>query len=172
VTKSGTNSLHGSGFEFLRNTALNAKNYFSLPTDKTPVFRQNQFGGTLGGPIRKDKTFFVDYQGTRQTQAPTVNVQMPSLANFNGDFSDSAAALTSGVHLSRVRHRHGTGHRSAGVVLQSARRGGESDQTEANNDAGLAAHPSGRWATNCPRIEFYAPARQKTQSLSAKGEEI
>ncbi len=89
VTKSGTNSLHGSGFKFLRNTALHAKNYFSLPTDKTPVFRQNQFGGTLGGPIRKDKTFFfVDYQGTRQTQAPTVNVQMPSPANFNGDFSD------------------------------------------------------------------------------------
>src|SRR5579864_7856846 len=74
VTKSGTNGLHGSGFEFLRNTALDAKNYYSLPTDKTPVFRQNQFGGTFGGPIRKDKTFFfVDYQGTRRTQAPTVN---------------------------------------------------------------------------------------------------
>jgi len=74
VTKSGTNSFHGSGFEFLRNTALDAKNYYSLPTDKTPVFRQNQFGGTFGGPIRKDKTFFfVDYQGTRRTQAPTVN---------------------------------------------------------------------------------------------------
>ena len=99
VTKSGTNALHGSGFEFLRNTALDAKNYFSLPTDKTPVFRQNQFGGTLGGPIRKDKTFFfVDYQGTRQTQAPTVNVQMPSVANLNGDFSDSAAALTNSVN--------------------------------------------------------------------------
>jgi carboxypeptidase family protein len=99
VTKSGTNGLHGSGFEFLRNTALDAKNYFALPTDKTPVFRQNQFGGTLGGPIRKDKTFFfVDYQGTRQTQAPTVNVQMPSVANFNGDFSDSAAALTNSVN--------------------------------------------------------------------------
>lgn len=98
VTKSGTNGLHGSGFEFLRNTALDAKNYFALPTDKTPVFRQNQFGGTLGGPIRKDKTFFfVDYQGTRQTQAPTVNVQMPSVANFSGDFSDSASLLTGTV---------------------------------------------------------------------------
>ena len=99
VTKSGTNGLHGSGFEFLRNTAFDAKNYFSLPTDKTPVFRQNQFGGTLGGPIRKDKTFFfLDYQGWRQTQAPTVNVQMPSVANFGGDFSDSAAALTNSVN--------------------------------------------------------------------------
>jgi carboxypeptidase family protein/TonB-dependent receptor-like protein len=99
VTKSGTNTFHGSGFEFLRNTALDAKNYFSLPTDKTPVFRQNQFGGTFGGPLRKDKTFFfVDYQRTRQTQAPTVNTLMPSVANFNGDFSDSAAALTNSVN--------------------------------------------------------------------------
>jgi len=89
VTKSGTNALHGSGFEFLRNTALDAKNYFSLPTDPTPVFRQNQFGGTFGGPIRKDKTFFfIDYQGTRQTRGLTQNQQMPSLANRSGDFSD------------------------------------------------------------------------------------
>ncbi len=99
VTKSGSNGFHGSGFEFLRNTSLDAKNYFSLPTDKTPVFRQNQFGGTFGGPIRKDKTFFfVDYQGTRQTQAPTVNIQMPSAANFTGDFSDSTALLTNSVN--------------------------------------------------------------------------
>ncbi|MGA8762087.1 MAG: TonB-dependent receptor, partial [Candidatus Sulfotelmatobacter sp.] len=95
VTKSGSNGFHGSGFEFLRNTSLDAKNYYSLPTDKTPVFRQNQFGGTFGGPIRKDKTFFfVDYQATRQTQAPTVNTQMPSAQNFTGDFSDSAGLFT------------------------------------------------------------------------------
>ena len=99
VTKSGTNQLHGSGFEFLRNTALDAKNYFSLPTDKTPVFRQNQFGGTLGGPIVKDKTFFfADYQGTRQTQAPTVNLQVPSVANFGGNFADSAGNLAGVVN--------------------------------------------------------------------------
>ena len=101
VTKSGSNGFHGSGFEFLRNTALDAKNFFSLPTDKTPVFRQNQFGGTFGGPIRKDKTFFfVDYQGTRQTQAPTINQQMPSFPqNFSGDFSDYAAPFSSGTAL-------------------------------------------------------------------------
>jgi len=98
VTKSGTNKIHGSAFDFLRNTALDAKNYFAAPTDKTPVFRQNQFGGTLGGPIKHDKTFFfIDYQGTRQTQAPTVNTQMPSSINFNGDFSDSVDAFTTGV---------------------------------------------------------------------------
>ncbi len=89
VTKSGENAFHGSGFEFLRNTALDAKNYFALPTDKTPVFRQNQFGGTFGGPIKRDKTFFfLDYQGTRQVQAPTVNTQVPSVDNFSGNFQD------------------------------------------------------------------------------------
>jgi hypothetical protein len=95
VTKSGTNQFHGSGFEFLRNTVFDAKNYYSQPTDKTPVFQQNQFGGTFGGPIKKDKTFFfVDYQGTRQNQAPTINVQMPSSPNFTGNFSDSTDSLT------------------------------------------------------------------------------
>jgi Carboxypeptidase regulatory-like domain len=99
VTKSGSNRLHGSGFEFLRNTSLDAKNYFSLPTDPTPVFRQNQFGGTLGGPIRKDKTFFfIDYQGTRQTRGLTQNQQMPSLADRSGDLSDQADALVNTVN--------------------------------------------------------------------------
>src|ERR1017187_9449919 len=99
ITKSGSNGFHGSGFDFLRNTSLDAKNFFSLPTDKTPVFRQNQFGGTFGGPIKKNKTFFfVDYQGTRRTKAPTVNYQMPSALNFTGDFSDSTALLTNSVN--------------------------------------------------------------------------
>jgi len=95
VTKSGTNQFHGSGFEFLRNTALDATQYFS---SSVPVFRQNQFGGTFGGPIKKDKTFFfLDYQGTRQTQASPVNTQLPSVGTFTGDFSDSAASLTGSV---------------------------------------------------------------------------
>ncbi len=93
VTKSGSNAFHGSGFEFLRNTSLDAKNYYALSTDKTPVFRQNMFGGTFGGPLVKDKTFFfVDYQGTRQTQAPTVNTQMPSVLNFGGNFLQQGQA--------------------------------------------------------------------------------
>ncbi len=95
VTKSGTNNFHGSGFEFLRNTALDATQYF---TDSVPVFRQNQFGSTFGGPIRKDKTFFfVDYQGTRQTQSSPATTTVPSAGNFTGDFSDSASSLTGSV---------------------------------------------------------------------------
>jgi hypothetical protein len=94
VTKSGTNAFHGSAFEFFRNTALDAKGFYDT---SVPVFRQNQFGGTFGGPIKKDKTFFfVDYQGTRQSQAPTENNQVPSPLNFTGDFSDYAAPFSSG----------------------------------------------------------------------------
>jgi hypothetical protein len=87
ITKSGGNRFHGSAFDFLRNTALDARNYFS-PT--RGVFRQNQFGGTVGGPIRKDKVFFfADYQGTRQTQGiDTPVIGVPSNADRTGDLSD------------------------------------------------------------------------------------
>jgi hypothetical protein len=87
VTKSGENQFHGNGFEFLRNTALDARNYFS-PTRGT--FRQNQFGGTFGGPIHRDKVFFfLDYQGTRQTQGiDTGDISVPSNADRTGNLLD------------------------------------------------------------------------------------
>ena len=66
ITKSGSNQLHGTVFDFLRNTDLDARNYFS---PERSFYRQNQFGGTVGGPIRQNKVFyFGDYQGTRQSQ--------------------------------------------------------------------------------------------------------
>ena len=66
VTRSGTNQLHGSAYEFLRNSAFDARNFFD-PTH-IPPFKRNQFGGSLGGPVRKDKTFlFADYEGLRQS---------------------------------------------------------------------------------------------------------
>jgi Carboxypeptidase regulatory-like domain/TonB dependent receptor len=93
VTKSGTNSFHGDAFEFLRNTDLDARNYFS-PT--RGAFDQNQFGGTLGGPIRKNKLFFfADYQGTRLTQGiDTGEIPVPSLLNRGGNLSDIASSLS------------------------------------------------------------------------------
>jgi hypothetical protein len=85
VTKSGTNAFHGDVFEFLRNTDLDARNYFS-PT--RGAYDQNQFGATLGGPIRKNTVFFfADYQGTRSTQGiDTGEIPVPSLAERAGDF--------------------------------------------------------------------------------------
>jgi hypothetical protein len=87
ITKSGSNAFHGDAFDFLRNTALDARNYFS-PT--RGLFRQNQFGGTLGGPIRRDRLFFfADYQGTRETQGiDSGNIPVPSNADRTGDLLD------------------------------------------------------------------------------------
>jgi hypothetical protein len=93
VTKAGTNALHGSLFEFLRNTDLDARNYFS-PT--RGAFNQNQFGATVGGPIRKNKIFFfADYQGTRSTQGvDTGQIPVPSLQDRSGNLSDLASSFT------------------------------------------------------------------------------
>jgi hypothetical protein len=86
VTKSGTNRYHGTAFDFLRNTDLDARNYYS---PSRGVYIQNQFGGTAGGPIRKDKIFwFGDYQGTRQIIGATQSFRVPSDADRNGDLSD------------------------------------------------------------------------------------
>src|ERR1700719_901675 len=97
VTKSGGNVFHGSLFEFLRNTALDAKSYFST---QRSIFQQNQYGGTLGGPIKPHKRFFfADYQGqhTKQGQDTGV-VAVPSAANRAGNFTDSASTLTGTVN--------------------------------------------------------------------------
>src|SRR5579863_4073471 len=96
VTKSGGNEVHGSAFEFLRNTALDARNFFS---PERSFYRQNQFGGTVGGPIRKNQVFFFgDYQGTRQSQGiDTGLIPVPSLAERSGDFSGVANELTGDV---------------------------------------------------------------------------
>lgn len=89
VLKSGTNNFHGELFEFLRNSAFDAKNYFDSPAFPIPPFKQNQFGGTIGGPIIKNRTFFFfDYQGTRIRQAQTDLSAVPSMAERGGNFSD------------------------------------------------------------------------------------
>jgi Carboxypeptidase regulatory-like domain/TonB dependent receptor len=97
VTKSGSNEFHGNVFEFLRNTDLDARNFFS-PT--RGIFQQNQFGGTLGGPIvRKKVFFFADYQGTRLKQGvDTGLIPVPSAADRAGDLSDLASSLTGSVN--------------------------------------------------------------------------
>ncbi len=97
VTKSGTNAFHGSGFDFLRNTVLDARGYFDPETAR---FDQNQFGGTLGGPVASDKVFFfTDYQGGRTSQGiETGRLPVPSLANRLGDFSTTPGALSGTVN--------------------------------------------------------------------------
>lgn len=93
VSKSGTNEFHGNLFEFLRNDALNARNFFAA---SKPVLRQNQFGGSLGGPVElpgyngKNRTFFfVSYQGIRIRQQNILTFFPPTAAELSGDFSQS-----------------------------------------------------------------------------------
>ncbi|HML18780.1 MAG TPA: TonB-dependent receptor [Bryobacteraceae bacterium] len=96
VSKSGSNGFHGDVFEFLRNTDLDARNFFDSTRG---AFRQNQFGGVIGGPIKRDKVFFfVDYQGTRTVEGiNSPETSVPSLADRTGNLSDMAGTLTGKV---------------------------------------------------------------------------
>jgi Carboxypeptidase regulatory-like domain len=88
VIKSGTNEFHGSAFEFLRNSAMDARDYFEDPTQHKAVFQQNQFGGTIGGPVKRDKLFFFgDYQGTEIRNPFAFISSVPTPAQRAGDFS-------------------------------------------------------------------------------------
>ena len=93
VTKSGSNQWHGDAFEFVRNKEFNARNFFAATVDP---LKRNQFGGTIGGPIRKDKTFlFVGYQGTRiRSQSGGQSAFIPTTANLQGDFSAYLSATS------------------------------------------------------------------------------
>ncbi|MFN7993552.1 MAG: TonB-dependent receptor [Bryobacteraceae bacterium] len=85
TTKQGTNQFHGSAFEFLRNNNMDARNFFSA---SRPSYQRNQFGGYVGGPIRKNKTFFFGgYEALRERKGLTYSGQVPTPAMLNGDFS-------------------------------------------------------------------------------------
>jgi outer membrane receptor protein involved in Fe transport len=105
ITRSGTNQFHGSVYEFLRNSALDARNFFD--GDKIPPFKRNQFGGAIGGPIFKNRTFFfADYEGIRQSKGITTVTFVPSQNARNGILSTgnvtvnpAAAAFFTFYHL-------------------------------------------------------------------------
>lgn len=119
-TKSGTNELHGDLFEFVRNEALNARNYFAPTTMPKPKFRRNQFGGTLGGPIAKNRMFFfVDYQGALQDVAQVRISTVPTALQRKGIFTepvsskvpliyDPATTTPSGSTLTRQQFANNT----------------------------------------------------------------
>jgi hypothetical protein len=88
TTKSGSNAFHGEAWEFLRNQMFDARGYFESPGQDKAPYKQNQFGATLGGPIKKDKAFFfVDYEGSRINQAQTDFSSVPVAGESTGDFS-------------------------------------------------------------------------------------
>jgi hypothetical protein len=92
TTKAGANVFHGNGFEFFRNQALNARNFFQSSNPVKPEYKRNQFGGTLGGPVVRDRTFFfADYQGQRQAIARTVTSTVPTALQRQGIFTEAIA---------------------------------------------------------------------------------
>jgi len=89
--KRGGNEWHGSIYEFLRNDVLDARNFFAPADQRQPKLRRNQFGGSIGGPIRKNTTFlFADFEGLRERRAITRLTNVPTAAERNGDFSTSS----------------------------------------------------------------------------------
>jgi outer membrane receptor protein involved in Fe transport len=88
--KSGSNQFHGGLFEFIRNEKLDAKNFFDDPDAPVPPLKRNQFGGLLGGPIVRNRTFFfADYQGTIERRSGTAQSTIPTVAEADGDFSNA-----------------------------------------------------------------------------------
>jgi hypothetical protein len=140
VSKAGSNAFHGGAFEFFRNTNLDAKGYFD-PTRS--AFNQNQFGGTIGGPIHRDKIFFfTDYQATRTTQGvSTGNISVPTMAERNGNFNDLTGSV-SGPYL-------------ASLLTQKLGR------TVHAGDAYATVFPDG----NIPQAAWAAPAKHLLQYI-------
>ena len=90
VTKSGTNQFHGTGYEFFRNAALDARNFFAPGSEPKPRYQRSQFGGSFGGPLVRDRLFFfTDYEGRRNREGITRLANVPTQAERNGDFSAS-----------------------------------------------------------------------------------
>jgi hypothetical protein len=94
ITKSGSNHFHGSLFEFVRNDVFDAENFFVKPTQSKPPFKQNQFGGSIGGPVQHDKTFFfADYEGERVRKSLTDTFTVPTAAEAAGNFTGSGITV-------------------------------------------------------------------------------
>jgi hypothetical protein len=103
ITRSGTNQIHGAAWEFLRNDVFDATNYFASTTEP---LKQNQFGVSLGGPIRKDKTFlFGFFEGFRNRQGKTTSATVPSVAQRSGDFSALCPEGFSGGFCNNPNHQ-------------------------------------------------------------------
>jgi hypothetical protein len=165
--KSGTNQFHGSGFWFIRSGVVDANpNYFS-PTSKVLPFQKNQFGGTLGGPILKDKLFlFGDYQATRQKQpdSPAFNT-VPTAKMRTGDFSDLI-----GTGLTSLPNASYSGCNTVtlanGTVINPAIPGPNSGLTAQNGGSGAIFDP-----TTCRQWDYNGqpnvidPARQNAAAI-------
>jgi hypothetical protein len=122
--KSGTNSFHGTLWEYLRNDAFNTHQYFDRPTDRIPEYRQNIFGGTLGGPFYKNKLFFFgDVQGNRVVNGTNEILTVPTTLERQGDFSELLNPLYTGgapIYLYQQRSGGGPNPQAPGTTIATA----------------------------------------------------
>jgi hypothetical protein len=120
ITRSGTNGFHGSVYEFLRNSALDARNFFEDPTVRKAPFKRNQFGGAVGGPIFKNRTFFfADFEGIRQSKGIAEVDTVPSLAARAGLMCSDPAGDPSTPKCSKHQLVAGAGTDANGVNLKA-----------------------------------------------------
>ena len=148
--KSGSNAFHGSVYEFHRNDAFDANNFFNNRAGRPkPDFKQNQFGGTLGGPIYRNKTFFFgDYQGLRINAGQTFLSTVPTMKMRNGDFSEISRVIydpltqpaVPGQHHPAQPLRSGVGQRHR-AALPGAEHGGHASPPAGRTDQQLPDQP-------------------------------
>jgi hypothetical protein len=183
VTKSGTPQLHGSAFEFLRNTALDARNYFSL--DRA-AYRQNQFGGTVGGTtLHKKLAFFADYQGTRLTEGiDTGEISVPSADERSGNFSNLVSSFTTTTTLNGEQYTVPTTVSGSYLASVLSSQLGNANSVTAGEpyyfSAGenIAGNPASTYASSCtsptqcvfpnatfPQTAWSAPAKYLLASI-------
>jgi hypothetical protein len=148
TTKSGSNQFHGSLFEFLRNTDLDARSFFAASTEK---FNLNQFGASFGGPIKKDKVFFfMDYEQKYQRHGIPFTGVMPTAAMRNGDFTDNAFGQPNTIQLNNPTQTTPTPLMcdSSGNALPTAADGSQTAGTPCNKIPQSLISPIGRAFTN------------------------
>jgi len=146
VTKSGTNNVHGDVYEFFRNNVLNTKGFFDA---SVPTYRQNQFGATLGGPIKKDKTFiFGSYEGNRLAQGiSSGQVYLPTAAEASGDFSQPDATGTAAQPFAG-------GIGSSDVAFASALSGRPGCQAAITAEGGVTIAPGAAYSDLFPNNQI------------------
>ncbi|MBZ5705334.1 MAG: carboxypeptidase regulatory-like domain-containing protein [Acidobacteriia bacterium] len=150
ITKSGSNQLHGSAFEFLRNDALDARNFFNRDPAPKSAFRNNQFGGSIGGPIIKDKTFFFGaYEGQRERVTSDFSLVVPTPQQIaDGQALAAGNEVTPSPVLTSILGLYPAATNSAGIVPGSVRDKNDVDSLIAKVDHQISSSESlsGRYA--------------------------
>ncbi len=120
VTKSGTNSIHGSVYEYFRNNALDARNFFNPVGSPQSAFHNNQFGFSLGGPFRKNKSFwFVNYEGAREAVGIPTVATVPTQAQINTSIANNGGVVNPVIAKLLARHPWPTASDAAGDLFTS-----------------------------------------------------